>query len=87
MTMTKRVYIVQFDDLVKQTEKAVLVSIGEKEYWIPKKISKGINGKKRKEIVLPSWYTGDILAKAHNGQYINNVFIENYEEYLKSVKQ
>lgn len=86
--LTKMVYIVQIDEVVKETEKAILVAIADKDYWIPKSSCKYQHtpSKKQWRLVLPSWYQGDILAKAQNGHYINNVIVESLEELLKNTK-
>lgn len=86
--LTKMVYHIHLDDVIKRTEKAFLVQIEDRSYWIPKstcKLQSATNSKGRKlyRLLLPAWYTGDILAKAHNGDYINNVSVYSRDEIFK----
>lgn len=91
---TNNIYVIEVHGIVKETEKAVLVAIDNKNYWIPKancrigkSKSKTKDGKhKRYLLALPTWYNGDILAMAHNGDYINNVVIYNKNEIFKQPK-
>ncbi|MCR4362148.1 hypothetical protein NUG13_12485 [Bacillus subtilis] len=89
---TKMVYDIHVDELIKRTEKAYLVGIEDRTYWIPRSCS--ILGKSTRKsgrviynLLLPTWYKGDILAKDFNGEYINNVGISNLEEELKNAKK
>lgn len=84
------VYVVEIHGVENKTEKAMRVSIDDKNFWIPKSVgrvqvlkSKKTRMVKAYRLILPFWYKGELIAEAHNGQYIYNVTVMREEELVQ----
>lgn len=56
---SKELVILDYDEIIKETEKASLFRIGEEEdpdsrFWIPKSLIRDLDEEKR-EITIPEW--------------------------------
>jgi hypothetical protein len=54
------VQIISYDEITHTTDKAILYSKGNREFWVPKSV---VITDEDNEVVLPSWFTVDLKFK------------------------